>query len=258
MQKFDRIEKKLERKFGKPEKVFKTAEDRKICSEVFDKSTLLTLYNLVNRKKIDTVNGPVSTGKEANIFRAYKNDNIFALKIYRIATSDFRSMWQYIYGDPRFSAVKKDRRHIVYIWAKKEFKNLEKAIEVGVYAPVPIEVENNVLVMQFIGDEWGNAAPLMKDSPPKNPEKVLNLLLKFIRKLYCDANLVHADISEYNVMMMDEQPILIDWGQAVTLEHPMAETFLERDIQNILRYFKNNFETIVPEEEKVLKDIRGN
>ncbi|MCS4541465.1 MAG: serine protein kinase RIO [Euryarchaeota archaeon] len=257
MSRFERIERKLERKITKPEKVFKTDEDRKVCSEVFDKSTLLTLYDLANRGVIDTVNGPVSTGKEANIFRAYKSDNIIALKIYRIATSDFRTMWQYISGDPRFTGTKKDHRHIVYTWAKKEFRNLEKAAEVRVYAPKPFVVLNNVLVMQFIGDKKGNAAPLMKDSPPENPEKVLDLLLKFIKKLYVNAELVHADISEYNVLMFNDKPILIDWGQAVTIEHPMAESFLERDVRNILRYFRDKLRISVPDEKEALRKIRG-
>jgi len=59
-----------------------------------------------------------------------------------------------------------------------------------------------------------------------------------MRRLYQEARLVHGDLSEYNILLYDGEPIIIDMGQAVMLEHPMSREFLSRDIKNIVRYFK--------------------
>ena len=67
--------------------------DRKVASEIFDKLTLQTLYKLANQGYLDLLNGAVSTGKEANVLKGVKDDGSYlAVKIYRIATSDFRKM----------------------------------------------------------------------------------------------------------------------------------------------------------------------
>ena len=63
-------------------------------------------------------------------------------------------------------------------------------------------------------------------------------LLEYIRRLYQEAGLVHGDISEYNVMVWRGKPVLFDLAQAVLLSHPLANTFLDRDLRNLHRYFK--------------------
>ena len=101
----------------------KGSEAYKIMAEVFDRSTLFTLYRLANRGLFDELCGAVSTGKEANVFFARdRQGNPRAVKIYRIATSDFRTMWRYLAGDPRFRRIRRSRRHIVYTWAKGSSK----------------------------------------------------------------------------------------------------------------------------------------
>ena len=72
----------------------KGSEDRKVGSEVFDKITLETLYKLAKQDYIDILNGAISTGKEANVLKGItKDENYVAVKIYRIATSDFKKMF---------------------------------------------------------------------------------------------------------------------------------------------------------------------
>ena len=78
-------------------KRIKSDEDRKVGSEIFDKITLETLYKLANQGYVDVLNGAISTGKEANVLKGITKDNsIVAVKIYRIATSDFKKMNYYI------------------------------------------------------------------------------------------------------------------------------------------------------------------
>ncbi|MEM1564323.1 MAG: RIO1 family regulatory kinase/ATPase, partial [Candidatus Bathyarchaeia archaeon] len=115
-------------------------------------------------------------------------------------------------------------------------KNLEQALAAKVRVPKPIAVRNNVLVMEFIGKN-GISAPSMKEQPPKNPERIYRMLITYLKRLYQKAELVHGDLSEYNIMIWRGRPVLFDMSQAVPLSHPMADFLLKRDIANINRFF---------------------
>lgn len=219
----------------------KDSEKRKVTENVFDEATLKAIYTLSNKGIIEALGGSISTGKEANVFLADGKEHSLAIKIYRITTSSFNSMEDYIIGDPRFRDVRHTKKDIVFAWTKKEYRNLLRASEVGIKVPKPITTERNILVMEFMGKDE-KPYPLLKDVQldEKTAKKVFDTLIDYIKKLYVDAGLVHGDLSEYNVLIETEQiePILIDMGQSVTLEHPRADQFLRRDIQNIERYFK--------------------
>lgn len=219
----------------------KDSEKRKVTENVFDEATLKAIYTLSNKGIIEALGGSISTGKEANVFLADGKEHSLAIKIYRITTSSFNSMEDYIIGDPRFRDVRHTKKDIVFAWTKKEYRNLLRASEVGIKVPKPITTERNILVMEFMGKDE-KPYPLLKDVQldEKTAKKVFDALIDYIKKLYVDAGLVHGDLSEYNVLIETEQiePILIDMGQSVTLEHPRADQFLRRDIQNIERYFK--------------------
>jgi len=128
-----------------------------------------------------------------------------------------------------------------FAWTKKEHRNLERAIEAGVKVPVPIISERNVLVMEFMG-EGERSYPQLKEAGVnrENARAFFDTISKYIELLYIKANLVHGDLSEYNILVdpNTEEPIFIDMGQSVTLEHPKSHEFLRRDIENIIRYFK--------------------
>ncbi len=228
---------KIDRKIDDYRKKVKGVEDVRVASEVFDKTVLLTLYDLANRGVIDTLEGVVKTGKEANVFRARDSDGAsLAVKIYRIATTDFRTMWRYIEGDHRFEKTKKKRRDIVYAWVSREFKNLERAVSAGVPAPRPIVAKKNILVMDFIGID-DEPCPMMKQVKLEDPEGVYKDILEGIKSLYCNAKMVHGDLSEYNVLMQGNKPILIDFSMGVPRSHLNAEELLRRDIKNLTRFF---------------------
>jgi len=213
--------------------------ERAVMEEVFDRSTLMTIYNLMNKGTIDEIYGVVKAGKEARIYWGKNPDGKeLAIKIYLTASAEFkRGMLPYIRGDPRFAHVRGGTRSLIYAWAQKEFKNLQRAHKVGIRVPEPIAVNKNVLIMEFIGEN-GVSAPLMKETLLENPKQVFRRLLAYVRKLYQKAELVHADLSEYNIMIWKKQPVLFDVSQAVTLGHPMADQFLRRDLGNLYKYFK--------------------
>lgn len=231
-------EKRIDQRIDGYRSKTKDSEDIKVRSEVFDTATFKVLYNFANKGIIKAMGGVVSTGKEANVFHALgKDDREMAVKIYRISTSDFQKMEDYMLGDPRFSNIKRTKKDIVFAWTKKEHRNLERAAEAGVWVPKPIASDRNVLIMEFIGRE-GVPAPRLRDVKLEEPDRIYNTIADYMSGLYNKAKLVHADLSEFNILLYEDEPVIIDMGQSVMLEHPMAREFLRRDISNIVRYFK--------------------
>lgn len=218
----------------------KDSDRLKVEENVFDVPTLKILYTLSNKGIIKAMGGAISTGKEANVFYAEGEERELAIKIYRIVSSTFKAMDTYIMKDPRFTNIRNNRRDIIFAWTRKELQNLKRAKDAGVRVPEPIIAEKNVLIMEFMGEEKA-PYPLLKNTPLKNDEAklVYDKVVEYMRLLYKEANLVHADLSEYNILIdpADTTPIFIDMGQSVTLEHPNAREFLYRDVQNILRFF---------------------
>ena len=102
--------------------------------------------------------------------------------------------------------------------------------------PAPVAVEKNVLVMEFIGDDQGRLAEQLENlqvTADDYRETVGQLTM-----LYQKANLVHADLSEYNVFKNPKGEImLLDFGSAVDIRHPHSKQFLVRDVENINRFF---------------------
>ena len=220
------------------EKRRKDSSERKTGNEVFDKITLETLYKLANQGYIDVLNGAISTGKEANVLTGITDDEKFvAVKIYRIATSDFKKMDYYLKGDPRFNVKTKNKRKIIYSWVTKEFKNLTRLENAGVRVPKPITSANNVLLIEFIGDENGNPAQPVRNQPPQDLDEFWNLLLVDLKRFVNDAKLVHGDLSNYNILNLNEKPVIIDVSQSVVLDNPISKELLERDINTLVREY---------------------
>jgi len=214
------------------------SSERATLEEVFDRATLMVIYDFLNSGVLYEVHGVVNAGKEARVYWGKKKDGKdLAVKIYLTASAEFRKgMLKYIEGDYRFKGVKRDTRSLIFTWAQKEFRNLEQASRAKVRVPKPIAVKNNVLVMEFIGKEGVNASSL-KEQPPSKPDRVYSVLLTYLTRLYRKAELVHGDLSEYNIMMWKGEVVIFDVAQAVPTSHPMAEFFLRRDLTNLNRFF---------------------
>lgn len=211
--------------------------ERKIEDRVFDVGTMSVLHKLMSQGHLDKLGGPIAVGKEANVYRAYLGETPLAVKIYRIETSSFRNMMPYLEGDPRFD-VKHAKYDIVQTWARKEFQNLTRAFKAKVPCPKPIVVRKNVLVMSFIGDEC--PAPELHDYVPENLKLVYSKTVNALKMLYKTAGLVHGDMSEFNILIKDEKPVLIDFGQAMLKQHMRAEELLNRDCEVLAKFFKKH------------------
>jgi len=259
LEKLKRREQRYERERRMLEKDL--SSERAVLEEVFDRSTLMTIYYLMNKGIIDEIYGSVKAGKESKLYWGKdKEGNNLAIKIFLTVSAEFKKgMLVYIQGDPRFTRVRRDTRSLIYLWTQKEFKNLHSAYEAGVKVPKPIAVRRNVLIMEFIGEN-GISAPLLREIPLKNPDRTYRQILANVKRLYRKAGLVHADLSEYNVMIWKGKPVLFDVSQAVSREHPMASEFLRRDLENISRYFKRLGVAVPPAEElfkKVTKSVKS-
>ena len=212
--------------------------ERATIEEVFDQATRMIIYQFLNSGILYEVHGVVNAGKEARVYWGKnKEGKDLAVKIYLTTSAEFKKgMLKYIEGDYRFKGVKHDTRSLIFTWAQKEFRNLEQASRAKVRVPKPVAVKNNVLVMEFIGKNGANA-PSLKEQTPSDPEKVYEILLTYLERLYRKADLVHGDLSEYNIMMWKNKPVIFDVAQAVPTSHPMAEFFLRRDLTNVNRFF---------------------
>ena len=114
---------------------------------------------------------------------------------------------------------------------------MNRLLEAGVNVPKAISNLNNVLVMEFIGDEDGNPSPTAKYLPPEDPSDFYEQLVDQLDKFVNDAKLVHGDLSTYNIINHNEKPIIIDVSQSVVRDHLIANELLERDIKNLVREF---------------------
>ena len=229
---------------------------RKVLDEVFDRRTMMAIYKFMKSGVIDTVDFPISTGKEGNVFRVTDPEgDLIAMKIYRVSNSTFHNIAKYIEGDPRFKGLQGSHRKIVFAWSAKEFKNLCRMTEAGVRVPEPVRFHRNILFMEYIGTEE-EPAPSLKNSYLENPDEIYKTILKYMKIMYQKAELVHGDLSEYNILMENGKPVIIDVGQAMLIDHVNSLDFLKRDITNINRYFKS-LDIKIKTDAEVLKFIQG-
>jgi len=253
----DRIARKRDREFEQFRKRIKDADQFKVEQSVFDDATFGALYKLVADGHIEAFGGPISTGKEANVYEALgADDTEVAVKVYRINASAFKQMRDYLEGDPRFEGIGNDKGKVVLAWVRKEYANLERAQRAGVRVPNPIAVERNVLVMELVGlvDE---RARRLAEVNVENPETAYEVVREYMRRLY-SAGLVHGDLSEYNMIIHDGELVIIDLGQAVTVHHPNSDDFLQRDCENVTSFFRRQgLETTADDLEAFVTDVEA-
>lgn len=232
----------------------KPKEDFKTWGDVFDQFTQRTVYKLITQGHFEGLESPISIGKESNVFSALKKDGTRVIvKIYRLETADFNRMRDYIKDDPRYISLKAGKRNTIFAWVQREYRNLLKAREANLSVPTPITFSNNVLVLEFIGDD-GEIAPKLKDAHPKNPKEFFDKIIANMRKLH-QSGFVHSDLSAFNILNYNEKPVFIDFSQCITLNSSRANEYLNRDIRNICNFFRKI--GLDAEEAKVKKEITG-
>ncbi|PKI84419.1 non-specific serine/threonine protein kinase [Malassezia vespertilionis] len=243
------VDSRVPRKTNQPDNKRKDKADRATLQQVLDPRTLVILYKMIRRELLEVVNGCVSTGKEASVFHAMmparegQCAKSAAVKIYKTSILVFKDRDRYVSGEYRFrhGYSRHNPRKMVRLWAEKEMRNLKRLVNAGLRAPNPIELRDHVLVMQFLGDADGWASPRLKDAEPHIPAdawpRLYCQLMASVRRMYHQCRLVHADLSEYNILYHEDHLWIIDVSQSVEHDHPHAFDFLREDISHVEEYF---------------------
>ena len=212
----------------------KSREEWKVYGNVFDEFTNRTLFRLSAQGVFRDLVRAYKMGKEVNVFLASTaSGGRVVVKIYRLENSNFKKMHQYLTQDERFEDLKGQRRKIIFAWVQREYRNLLKARE-AVRVPTPLAVRNNVLVTELIGGDEPSLE--LKDAPPEDPEAFLDEVLRMVRALL-GQGLVHGDLSAFNILNHEQQPVFIDFSQGTTTGSPGWRDLLERDVDNVLNHF---------------------
>ena len=220
----------------------KDKQDRATAEQVMDPRTRMILFKLLNRGMICEINGCISTGKEANVYHATTSKaGDYAIKIFKTSILTFKDRDKYVTGEFRFrnGYSKHNPRKMVNTWAEKELRNLTRMKKFDLPVPEPILLRSHVLVMEFIGKN-GWPAPKLKDVEI-NTSKARELYrdaVVMMWKMYTKSKLVHADLSEFNLLYHEGKIVIIDVSQSVEHEHPHALEFLRKDCTNITEFFR--------------------
>ncbi|KFM07452.1 Serine/threonine-protein kinase RIO1, partial [Aptenodytes forsteri] len=222
----------------------KDKSDRATVEQVLDPRTRMILFKMLTRGVISEINGCISTGKEANVYHASTaNGENRAIKIYKTSILMFKDRDKYVSGEFRFrhGYCKGNPRKMVKTWAEKEMRNLIRLNTAQIPCPEPIMLRSHVLVMGFIG-KGDRPAALLKNAQLSD-SKVRELylqIIQYMRRMYQDARLVHADLSEFNMLYHSGEVYIIDVSQAVEHDHPHALEFLRKDCANVNDFFQKH------------------
>ncbi|KAI7809362.1 serine/threonine-protein kinase RIO1 [Triplophysa rosa] len=222
----------------------KDKSDRATVEQVLDPRTRMILFKMLSRGVITEINGCISTGKEANVYHATTaKGESRAIKIYKTSILSFKDRDKYVSGEFRFrhGYCKGNPRKMVRTWAEKEMRNLIRLQTAQIPSPEPIILRSHVLVMSFIGRD-DMPAPLLKNAV-LSESKARELYLQVIqnmRIMYHDARLVHADLSEFNMLYHNGDAYIIDVSQSVEHDHPHALEFLRKDCSNVNDFFQKH------------------
>ena len=211
----------------------------------------LAMNALVKADVIEAFGKPLGVGKESDVYDALTPDGRrVAVKFHRLGRVSFRQT-------RRLRGYVADRRHVSWLYqsrmaAEREFEALRIVYPCGVSVPNPIGHNRHVVVMDYI-----DGAELYRVSEIPDADVVLEEIIANVRVAYCRAGVIHADLSEYNVVLKsDGHVLIIDWPQFVRVDHPNADVLLRRDVRNILRFFLKRY-GVMRDVDSVLKEIKG-
>ena len=194
----------------------------------------LAINAFVKAGLIEAFGHSLGVGKEADVYDALtpKSERV-AVKFHRLGRISFRQTRRKRgYTGEHAGWLFQSR-----LASEREFEALKLVHEHGVAVPEPLSQNRHAIVMGVIeGAELAN----WREIP--HPKRVLMGILRNVRKAYLEAGVIHADLSEYNIIMGSDMRILIiDWPQYVTAEHPNAQELLTRDIKNVLTFFSRRY-----------------
>ena len=246
----------------------KVGNERATRDRVLDELTLKTLKKLINTDHvIDTVEGCVSSGKEANVYHCTapiedqphgelqetRQDRVrgdeqdegqrkkrLAVKVYATTVNVFKKRQVYMQGWHNFDGVRQGRQ-MVGQWATNEFNHLKRLHEAKIPCPEPVAHRDNVLVMSLLSTDDGEAFPILQHATVESDQEWTSLYVQLLcnmRRMYQISRLVHGDLSEYNILYNDGTLYFIDVSQSLEHSNPQSLNMLRRDMENMNAFFQ--------------------
>jgi RIO kinase 2 len=196
----------------------------------------LALQKLVTEDVLASFGKSLGVGKEADVFEGLTPSNeIVAIKVHRQGRVSFRQI-------KRTRGYTADKHHLSWLYAsrlaaEKEYEALTTLYPLKIIVPKPYGQNRHVIVMeQIIGDDLYT----IKELP--HPERIFDEIFVNIRKIYQEGQIIHGDLSEFNIIITPKfKPLIIDWPQWISVTHPNALLYLTRDVTNICNFFEKKF-----------------
>jgi RIO kinase 1 len=209
------------------------------------------LIPLLEDGVIDEVIRPLMSGKEASVFVVRCGNEIRCAKVYKEANKrSFKQAVTYQEGrkvrnSRRARAMEKGskygKKQQEELWQNAEVDALYQLANAGVRVPQPYGCFDGVLLMELVTDDAGNVAPRLNDvaMSAEQAREDHEVVMRDIVRMLC-AGIVHGDLSEFNVLVDDYGPVIIDLPQAVNpAANNSAKSMFERDVNNMTRYYAN-------------------
>lgn len=211
----------------------------------FDAYDLLALSDLVAKGALNAIGERIGVGKESVVYRGF-GEMPLALKFHRQGRTSFKHVRRVRHNFPNKSRV--PWLYTASLAARHEHKIMEKLCQ-EVSIPRPVAVSRHVLAMEFV------SGPPLNRIVLSDPADGLDLILAEVAKAL-RLGIIHADLSEFNILVAESGPKIIDWPQAVEVTHPHARELLVRDLDNVLSFFQRKYGIRVPLEE-ALQRMQG-
>jgi RIO kinase 1 len=207
------------------------------------------LIPLLEDGLIDNVSRQLMSGKEATVYVVQSGNDVLCAKVYKEANKrSFRQSSDYTEGrkvksSRKSRAMNKGSKYGKQAqeeaWQSAEVDALYRLADAGVTVPKPYNFYEGVLLMELVTDETGNAAPRLNDLSFTAEEAHLHhqSLIKEVVRMLC-AGIVHGDLSEFNILLGENGPVIIDLPQAVDASgNNHAKDMLYRDVNNLAAFF---------------------
>jgi len=218
-----------------------------LISESYD---ILALHALVSKDELIAIGDPIARGKESDVFFGkIPSGEEVAVKIHRVGQNSFRKVRQ-------LRSYVENRHHTSWLYidrlsAEKEFEALQKLDLIKIGTPRAIAQNRHVVVMELVkGTRLADLHSL------EDPKAILDDILNKLEPMFCEAEIIHCDLSEFNILMTpDKQITIIDFPQWEPATHPNALSYLSRDLNNLNNFFAKQFDIVFDVDELIEKWI---
>ncbi|MFX1518433.1 MAG: RIO1 family regulatory kinase/ATPase [Promethearchaeota archaeon] len=209
----------------------------------------LALNALVQSDIIEAIGIPIGVGKESDVYEALTPEKRrVVIKLHRLGRISFRQtrrLRPYTTGKKHLSWLQESQ-----IAARREYIALKRIYPVISSVPEPIGQNRHCVTMELIeGEELSNILEI------EEPKAIMTEIIEIMKTIFQSCGIIHADLSEFNILITPDSTIIIDWPQWVNKTHPNAEAILKRDVNNILTFFEKRFE-VSEDMMKVLNHVK--